>query len=133
MNIDEVAELLDGRQYRSEVDLPLRALLQKENILVVYGASDDIVCLDGAIYDEWYWPVYLKDGKMITNQCEEGCPYYEKEKLAGWKIDPIWPEENPFWTFETELDHVTFNIWDGETLYCRGIVINLMDTFRDVS
>ena len=130
MNIVEVAELLDGREYRQEVDKELRSKLREDRILVIYGASDDIMCLDGFIHDEAYDTIYLKDMDVLRNVCEEDrCPYYAQRVASAWTVTPVWHDTgNPCWTYETALPHTTFEIMEDGEVYCRGIVIDMWTT-----
>jgi hypothetical protein len=137
MHIQDVANILNGIKYGEE-DKVLTADLQKQlkdhGIVVVYGCSDDLVEFRGAIYDELGYgesaPI-TKTG-LLENKCDHGCPYFkEMSKDVVSYVNALWCEEdNHAWTYETNIPHVTFNMYDDDEehfVYCRGIIFSLSD------
>ncbi|MBQ7756453.1 MAG: hypothetical protein IJ031_03125 [Oscillospiraceae bacterium] len=107
MTIYELAERLDGREYRNEMT-PIEEERAKElGFVVVYGYSDDNAEFRGAIDDE----IGCFDGGRIY---ENGDKY----------IDAVWCESEFTWTYKTNIPHAVFNIYDDEEKYCRGIVFS---------
>ena len=111
MTKEEFAKKLDGREYREEITREEAAEAKKNNLVVVFGASDDLIEFRGAIYDEinaWGGEIVLldKDG-LITNQCDnECCPYFLALKESATKIAAIWnpPEYKCVsWAYKTEM------------------------------
>ena len=47
-----LAEYLHGREYRSELTRGLAAAAKAAGLVVIYGASDDLLVFEGAIDDE---------------------------------------------------------------------------------
>lgn len=134
MNIQEVAEKLNGIQYGEEgkiLTLEYCKELRREGIVVVRGYSDDLVEFDGAISDELGADDhYLNSKGVIRNECEDDCcPYFEKiRKEAKYYIKPLWCETPEYaWTYDTNVPHATFDIMEDEDKYCRGIVFRLPD------
>lgn len=128
MNKEQVAELLNNRTYGDEDKYPQNTDTSK--VLIIFGAYDDLMELRGFIKDE----VDCYDGgdAFITNSgllthCDEECDHYAEAKEKAHKITAIWDEEGYSWVYETELPHVTFDIWDEGDKYCRGIVIDIAD------
>ena len=110
-------------------DIPNDLIEQaKENgIVIVYGASDDLMEFDGAIYEELGayegTIAYLDENGLIENTCDdEDCPYFkEKLKNSKHKIEALWCDENNDWTwsYKTDIPHETFEILGYEEKYCR--------------
>lgn len=112
MTKEELATILDGKQY-AEVPTPKDVQLAKENnLLIVYGASDDLCEFAGAINDEFDLGY---DGRIID--CDE------LPKL----IEAVWNPliDNCSWAYKTDMPHSEFRIYEDKDLYCVGIVIDL--------
>ena len=125
MTKKEFADKLNGREYAgyhqfttSEVETA------KENgWFIVYGASDDLIEFDGAIYDE--------DG------CHGGGNiYFDKDGVGKDKancIEARWCEEidgrHVCWSYETDIPHETFKIMEDGEVYCIGMIISVNDLF----
>ncbi len=139
MTKEELAQQLDGCEYTNEMT-PAQERIAKENgLVVVFGASDDLMEFRGAIYDE----VGCYDGGEAMVNTEGLCGQWEqldhddidamrkffKTEGTGVKIEALWAKEDPFsWTFKTAIPHATFIIHEGgEDDYCRGIVFALAD------
>lgn len=102
-------------------------------LVVVYGASDDLMEFEGAIYDELSaydgTVAYLTPSGLLTNDCEnDDCPHYDKLKKLAATIRAIWDGGNGYsWTFETAIPHATFEITEDGDPFCKGIVFRLAD------
>lgn len=128
----KIASMLDGRQYGSEMIEGIEELAKKNNLVIVFGASDDLMEFRGAINDELDCyeggTAYLTKLGLIE-ECECDCVYYQDAKRNATKIKALWCEttSNCCWTYEIELQHERFMIWDDGEQYCRGIVFSLDD------
>ena len=132
LTLEDVAKALDGKQYREEfTDFPYTTDdLATAGIVVVHGASDDLVEFKGAIYDEVGaydgGKVYLDRGtqSILENECDdEYCPHYLRLRRRASTINAFWCKEGePLWTYKTDIPHETFIIMEDENRYCRGIV-----------
>lgn len=135
MTKEEFAKKLDGREYREEITREEAAEAKKNNLVVVFGASDDLMEFRGAIYDEigvWEGGVVSIDKNgLITNQCDnEFCPYFLALKESATKIAAIWnPPEyaHVSWEYKTYIPHAKFSVMEDGKVYCRGIVFSLDD------
>ena len=109
------AAYLDGRQYREEGTRGFFAELRAAGLVAVFGASDDIMIFDGAIHDEFY-----------DKTCVTACG---RTGDAGiWCVEPLWcAEPGISWTYKTNIPHETFEIWEDDEIYCRGLVFALAD------
>lgn len=135
MTPEEAAAELNGNQYGKEISKELRKLMKDAGLVAVYGASDDLIEFDGAIYDEVGayngTTAYVNELGLVQNKCDEGdsCPNWRQ---TGRIIKALWcpvtVEGNPIWAFETVIPHVTFDIMEDDKLFCKGIVFRLVDT-----
>src|ERR1035437_1391976 len=136
MNTTELAALLNGREYRKEMSLGEQADAKAAGLVVVFGASDDLMEFRGAINDELGanngTTAYLTNEGMVENDCEnDDCPHFKKLKAMAATISSMWCEhaDHPSlsWTFRTEIPHEEFTINEDGEPYCIGIVFALAD------
>ena len=121
----EFAEKLNGRAYGDSFD-DVKQEAKESGLVIVYGASDDLMEFDGAIYDE--------------GGCFDGGRVYfdrngvdqEGEERANW-IDAVWCDGMnrdglpATWTYETEIPCERFDIWEDGEIYCVGLVFSIED------
>ncbi len=132
MNAEELAALLQGIEYGciSKTEI---AVAKESGLVIVHGASDDIMVFEGAIYDEIGCfdggRTFLNSTGLINNLCDDDrCPYFLAERDKGVVIEAVWHDKgNPCWTYETKIPHETFKMFEEEELYCIGIVFALKD------
>lgn len=132
----EFAETLSGRSIGEEICKDEEKRAAGLGLVVVYGYSDDNVELRGAIDEE----VGAYDGTTIrltktgvlqgpacdsAENCE--CPYFSAAKNAAKTIEAVWGAGGVSWTFETDIPHETFNIYEDGELFCVGIVFSVED------
>lgn len=131
MTKEELATLLNGRQYGEEITPEEEAEAKAAGLVVIFGASDDLMEFRGAINDEAGvydgTTVYLTPKGLLANECgHAGCPYFEEIREAITVIiEALWDSEGYSWVYETEMPHATFDILEGDEKYCRGIVVEL--------
>jgi len=133
MDVKTLAEMLNGCEYREEITQREEQLAKENGLVVVFGASDDLVEFRGAIDDEigaWEGTdIFLDEKGIVKNECEEEhCPYFEEKlKSKAVKLEAIWGQDNYSWTFKTNIPHSTFEVMEGTDKYCKGIVFRLND------
>lgn len=126
------AARFNNREYLEEMTEKDRQYAVNHGIVVVFGASDDLIEFDGAIYDEQGCfnggMIYLdKDGvsqggEKLNNSIRAvwcGKDEYGKPLPGDFK------DENGniiTWCYVTDIPHETFMIYDEGEPYCRGIV-----------
>ncbi len=139
MEVNELAAILTGREYRLEISDSEEVLAKAAGLVVVFGASDDLMEFRGAISDElgaWNGTTarlsmagLLKSWEEVDKEDEEAMEAYFKAKLSGFsEIEAQWDSEGYSWTFRTDIPHATFEIVEDGEPYCRGIVFKLSDT-----
>jgi hypothetical protein len=120
MTPKEMAARLHGRQYRSETTLDDQLLAHQHGLVIVYGASDDLVELEGGIADElganngtkfWVTPKGLLEDfdQLCEERNEKGLRRRGAAMAAGpagartvyaqgadeFGAGPIWPRDMP--------------------------------------
>lgn len=147
MTPKELAAILTGREIGSEITEAECWQAIDDGLVVVFGASDDLMEFRGAINDE----VYAYKGTIITVDATGIVPEWERlddrerrdidfardyfKREGGRKpITALWNETqgSPACEYDTAIPHETFDIMeDGET-YCRGIVFSLANLGGDI-
>lgn len=138
MTVEECAAMLNGRQYCNELTAHEELQAKDAGLLIVFGASDDLCELRGAIHDEAGayngGTVSIRGGEVILpieRDDEEvlekyGCLAIAQERWdAALKIKAKWESEGYSWVYETDAPHATFDIMEDDDKYCRGIVLEL--------
>lgn len=136
MTKEELAALLDGREYRSEITRAEAAEAKAAGLVVVFAASDDLMEFRGAIYDEagcYNGGEVLVDGDGLLPDREsidddDELQRYFARKPHAKVIEALWCKRGEYtWAYETAIPHATFTINDDDELYCRGIVFALAE------
>jgi hypothetical protein len=139
MTKEELAKALDGKEYRKEISSDLLTAAKQNGLVIVYGHSDDLMELEGAIEDEggcYGGGTFLIDSFGLLPDRED---IDDEDELENWfkrnagakEIKAVWSaKRQPAWTYKTKIPHATFNVieGDGDTeVQCRGIVFNISD------
>ena len=96
-------------QYRKELSLMAAAVAEENGLVVVFGASDDLCEIRGAEDDE----IDCFDGGEAT--------------IAGAKVKINWCKDGYSWTYDTDIPHECFDVYEDGEKYCRGIVFSISD------
>ena len=138
----ELAEKMNGRQYGNETTEEIEKQAKENGLVIVFAYSDDNCEFRGAIDEEipcWNgeFIYFNKDGSNFTKEDGETFLTLHKDKEAheNNEIEAVWCEKEKVylgddyfsWTYKTEIPHETFNIFEDETPFCRGIVFSLSD------
>lgn len=137
MDAKEFAAQLNGIEYHNSPIM--RAACEQAKacgLVIVYGASDDLMEFGGAITDELSCydggTAYLTGNGLLQNECQEDdCPYFAKQLETATTIEAVWHEGGDYsWTYNTTIPHETFDFVDDGVKYCRGIVFKLSDVAK---
>lgn len=134
---DLLAQVLNGRQIGHEMVKEEEQQAAAAGLVVIFGASDDLMEFRGAIHDEFYCydsGTALIDAKGLLPERDsieddgELKDFFAREPLAK-KVQAIFGEyaPEPTWTYSTDVPHATFEVMEGDDIYCRGIVIDVAD------
>lgn len=121
--LKEFAQKLNGIEYR-EIPDELITYAKENGIVIVCGASDDLCELEGALHDEFGCynggTGYLDEEGNICEEVKAGNTY--KRITAIWCGDG---DDGFTWTYNTDIPHEDFEMFDEEEKYCRGFVFYL--------
>jgi len=132
MNSQQLAEILSGRQYGEEIRQQECEDAKSNGLLVAFGYSDDGIKLRGVINDEYgAWQgtsLYLCKDKHGDFFCpkEDEMDVLRKVGVLFLLIRAIWlPDKiNASWLITTSAPCSTFEIMEGDDLFCQGIVVD---------
>lgn len=69
--------------------------------------------------------LYVNEDGLVKNECnDEDCPYFQRKAKAAASIEVIYTNAG-VWEFKTDIPHATFEVVDGEELFCKWIVFCL--------
>lgn len=135
MTKEELAALLNGREYGNEITDAEAKAAHAAGLVVVFGGSDDLIYFAGAASDER--TAYDRDefhftaAGFLLNDCDDDrCPHFERLAADAAVVESRWCAEGnngPAWSYETKIPHATFDILEEAAPYCRGIVFALAD------
>ena len=127
MTLEQFAKKLDGREYGWPQFTKEEIAIAKENgFVIVYGVSDDLMEVDGAIHDEagcfkgGTLKLDIADKKFVDRKTEESCDVIS--------IKAYWCEAcNEYgqtipWTYATDVSHEKFMIYEDGDPYCLGFI-----------
>ena len=135
------AALIAGREYGNEITQEEEKIAKESGLFVIFGYSDDNMEIRGLQYDElpcYRGKSFLIDSKGVlpwgsvsdieTEFEEEVREWFDRKKIAV-PIKACWCKEDDgaAWTYETEVPHAPFNIYEDGEIYCVGLVIDSSD------
>lgn len=124
MTKEQLADLLNGRQYRDEITSEEEKIAHDNGLVVIFGASDDLVEFRGVVYDE----IGAWEGCFFKFNKELEIKVGDKHQGHHRSVQAIWcPNDDQSWGFATKIPHSTFKIYDDGDLYCVGLVINVAE------
>jgi len=133
---DQIAAELNGSSYPLRLTKDLRERAKAGGILIVYGASDDLMEFDGAFSEElgaWEGREALIDKQgvldrdQIDDDDDDAIHSFVERKRGAKCIEALWDRGGYSWVYETDIPHTTFDVLDDADTYCRAIVIDLAD------
>lgn len=149
MKSKELAELLNGKTENEIIEI-VEKLSKDNDLVIVYGSSDDIMEFVGAINDEGICydggeVLFTKKGCLQNqDECQEAISTLKENgynvdglHIQSNKINALWCDDkiqslggvyrNVSWAYETEIPHRTFNLMEDGEVYCIGIVFSIND------
>ena len=135
MDAKELAAKLNGREYWYEITDEEVRQAKEAGLVVVFGASDDLIEFRGAIRSEgdcYDGREVLIDAKGVLPswdsviESEESAQEYFERKPKARMIKALFAKEGSYtWTYCTVIPHEKFEIVEDGEPYCRGIVFNI--------
>ena len=125
---ESLAKTLDGREYRSEITKEEEQLAKENGLVVVFGRSDDLMELCGAIDGE---EGFGGSGGFTFFINKDGIKTYGE--VSGEKIQEptfltaYWNRSGYSWCYKINVPSSSFDILEEGQKYCRGIVFNISE------
>jgi len=125
---EQLAAMLNGRRYRDEITEKEEKLAKENNLVVLFGASDDLIELRGAIDEEIGAESVIRLSRkgIPESDCREGdsCPYFATWLQTALKRREVL-EIQIFWggdlynTYDGSLDENEYEAL-GKPTWCFG-------------
>lgn len=137
MTPEQIAEQLNGIEYPDDIPEDVARAAKTHGIVIVFGASDDLMEFRGAIYDEvgcYDGGTTLLDAKgplphwEQAQESEKDAREYFERKPKARSIEALWSPAEPegaTWAYRTDIPHVTFDVMEDGAIWCRGLVFSL--------
>lgn len=129
MTAKELAEKLNGRKIGEEITEAESLIAKLRNLIVVFGASDDLAEFRGWINNEASCydggEILLTEFDLYEPECNDGCPHEQQLKDNCRSIKAVWDDhpEGFVWSYKLDFPHETFDIKDEDgSNYCRGVI-----------
>ena len=130
MTKEEFASGINGREYGHELTESEEQRAKESGLVVVFGASDDLMEFRGAVNDEGG----CFDGGMVTfdgkGTSDDGGVHKNAIRAVWCGCDEDSKDDNGHtivWTYRTDIPHAAFMVYEDGHPYCRGIVFSVED------
>lgn len=135
MNSEDLAKMLTGSEHPLRLSKDVKQLAKDNGLVIVRGGSDDLMVFDGAINDE----VGVYDGGIAfvykggvleereQMETDEELEIWFNNKKVAKKIEAFWDRGEYAWSYESEIPHSTFEVKEGDEVYCLGMVFSIND------
>lgn len=127
---EQLAAQITGREYGEEMTSEEEGQAKESGLVVVFGASDDLLEFRGAINDEAGaydgGDFYVTPRGLLEAHDDCECKFcgFERQKTNATKIVAVWSKDDYSWQILTDIPHATFEVVEGEEKFCRGIVFD---------
>lgn len=144
MTAKELANKLNGHEYRNEFPIKLIKEVKDSGLVIVYGYSDDLMEIEGAIEGEgdcYGGREFKIDAEGLIPSKDDMEDEEDDDALEIWvmrrknskKIKAVWcaGKNKEGWSYETTIPHEKFKILETEhevrDVQCIGIVFSIED------
>lgn len=136
MTKEELAQLLNNREYGFEITEDEEQLAKDNGLVVVFGHSDDCIELRGAIHDEVYGFALIDSKGILPSRSSLFDVDPEDDSNDEEMLDFLLRKKNAvklfgsygkYWCFSLPKSQPTFNVYEDGELCCEGIVFSLND------
>jgi hypothetical protein len=129
----ELAMMMHGSDIRDCPSKEHKRLAKESGLLIVYGASDDLMEFDGVFSEELGAPctaLVHKRGALADSHDDCECKFcaFEAMRNKFAKITSHWCNGEIAWTFSAEVAVFDeFDVVEDGEVYCRGLVIDVAE------
>lgn len=133
MDAKTLALQLNGMEYPFQLPPSLRQPVKDAGLVVLYGASDDLFELEGAIRHEGDARegtkilIHAKGvlGSRDDVDTDEDMQAWLDQKRASRLFTAHWAKNDASWSYSTDVVHETFRIMENDEVYCIGMVFHV--------
>jgi hypothetical protein len=138
MTKEQFAAMLDDRQYGDEITTGECKLANEHGLLVVFGDSDDGVKMRG-FYHYFFnaikggsWQFFLTDNNELVFAAQDSLFSSAIDRSKPLIIEANWCPDNldTSWLIKANVDCATFDIFEDDELFCRGVVLDKKDIVK---
>ena len=128
MNRQELANKLNEIEYPCYIPDSVLREAKNSGIVILYGSSDDLCEMVGAITDEASCfeggDLFLNDKGFLEDHSCCDCQYcgFESLRRTARKITAHWCKDGIAWTYETDIPHSVFRVMEDGEVFCLGVV-----------
>lgn len=136
MTPQQFADQLDGSEYPLRIGKMMIEYARQQGLVIVYGASDDLMEVEGAIHGEGDCcdggtllidkQGLLPAWEQVEDDEDEAEAYFKRKDTAK-QIEAVWCGEGADWTYKTDIPHATFQIMEDGEVYCIGMVFDIKE------
>ncbi|MDF8363309.1 MULTISPECIES: hypothetical protein [Achromobacter] len=139
----ELASRLHNRQYGNEITSEEEKEAGRAGLLIVFGASDDLLEFRGAFRDQagaydsatvqFHAGGALPAWDDLDKTNEDDVLQYFEQKMNANQVTAHWDHEGYSWFIEPGmgLGYAVFDVLEDDERYCRGIVIDMARSPRE--
>lgn len=140
MTPQELAARLDGREIGREITPEEEKLAAENGLVVVFGASDDLAEIRGAVLDEvdcYEGGIFHIDPRGVRDDWTDGeerdkdeaRKFFQREGMPAVCVNATWCDPDkpgkPSWSYKVHAGRAgfgEFRVYEDGELYCVGIV-----------
>jgi len=141
MTAKSLAETLNGREYGSEISRAECDLAKQAGLIVLCGASDDLILMYGVVNDE----IGMYNGGAFRLTAEgpleewgadeeksklDALEWFRRSRLPCVLIYAMWSEGGYSWVISADIPREPFVIMEDGEEFCRGIVLKVADFIK---
>lgn len=115
-----LADMIGNTEYRKELTDKQRQFAKDNQLVVVYGASDDLTIIDGVLDNE------LQNGKYWFNSGSEFIDDDDVSENEKFGLNFIETDYHPF-SVSTDIPHAKFKVMEDDDEYGIGIIFSIRD------
>jgi hypothetical protein len=130
----QFAARLNGRQYREEMTHAEEVEAKALGLIVIFGASDDLLEFRGAVDDEvgnygggsvmFHPKGAMPEWDDLDKDDEDTVREYFANKALCRTVTADWDTDGYSWVISSGDPHATFEIMEDGEKFCRGIVLD---------
>jgi len=126
-DVERVKLLIDGIDYRADLPVEAIELCKKSGIYIIYGASDDLLEVDG-LHREEFGAYDGFDSADVEYEPDGGNINFVVKALKDNFVVAVWcPNPEVSWAMECtpckEADTESFEMIEDGEVFCQGLIL----------